>query len=156
MTLYLDTEFNGHAGQLISLALVSSSSPDYFYGVLPIAKHRYVESWVIDNVLPHLNQDPEPLSHFRDRLRAFLQRYAGKEIVADWPGDFAHLMGLMCGPSYDKSFIIPCTLVLVESGDLQSDTPHNALSDARALMKWHRVKEHEENEARLAFLRRGD
>jgi hypothetical protein len=35
MTLYLDTEFNGHGGQLISLALVTDRASDEFYGCRP-------------------------------------------------------------------------------------------------------------------------
>ena len=90
MTLYLDTEFNGHAGELISLALVSNKSPDEFYGVLPLPDP--VHPWVAAHVVPILDRKPDEPAVFRTRLRFFLEKHSGQEIVADWPDDFTHLM----------------------------------------------------------------
>lgn len=137
MTLYLDTEFNGHTGRLISIALASSIDNSHFYEVLVIHSQRYIEPWVRENVLPVLNQKPEPVETVRARLHAFLHRHQGEPIIADWPGDFAHLMGLMCGPSYEQSYTVPLIMQLIISGPLNPEIPHNALSDAKALMKWH-------------------
>lgn len=137
MTLYLDTEFNGHGGQLISLALVSDKSPDEFYGVLPFIDA--VHPWVAEHVVPVLDREFDMPDEFRMRLRFFLGKHSDEDIVADWPGDFAHLMSAMSGGSYEKSWMLPCTMRLIESGDVKPDRPHNALSDARALMHWHAV-----------------
>ena len=124
----------GHGGQLISLALVSEKSPDEFYGVLPFLDP--VHPWVAEHVVPLLDRVPEPPEEFRLRLRFFLEKHAGQEIVADWPDDFAHLMRAMSGSSYEKSWMLPCDLRLIVSGDVKPERPHNALSDTRALMCW--------------------
>jgi hypothetical protein len=135
MTLYLDTEFNGHAGELISLALVSNKSPDEFYGVLPLPDP--VHPWVAAHVVPILDRKPDEPAVFRTRLRFFLEKHSGQEIVADWPDDFTHLMKALSGNSYGESWMIPMDMRLIVSGDVRPEQPHNALSDARALMYWH-------------------
>lgn len=135
MALYLDTEFNGHGGGLISLALISSKTGREFYGVVPLP--RPVHPWVRENVVPVLGRDPEPRGEFRGRLHVFMALHAGEEIIADWPDDFALLMREMSGPEYEKSWMVECCMRLVASGELSPNTPHNALSDARALMRWH-------------------
>ena len=137
MTLFLDTEFNGHGGELISLALVSDKSPDHFYGVLPLPER--IHPWVAEHVVPLLDQPPEPPAEFRVRLKFFLERHSGQEIVADWPEDFALLMRVMSGPDYERSWMVPCDMRLIVSGDVKPERPHNALSDACALMCWHAV-----------------
>ena len=134
MTLFLDTEFNGHGGQLISLALVSDWHPAYFYGVLPLPE--VVQPWVAQHVIPLLDQQPEPVDAFRTRLRHYLERFANEEIIADWPDDFALLLRVMSGPEYGGSWMVPCSMRLVNSGEVKPEIPHNALSDGRALMHW--------------------
>ncbi len=135
MTLYLDTEFNGHGGKLISLALVSDKHPDTFYGELPLPERLH--PWVAEHVVPHLRNMPEPPEVFRMRLLHFIEKHSGEEIIADWPDDFKMLMYVMCGPTYEQSWVVPCTMRLIQSGDLKPETPHYALSDAIALMHWH-------------------
>jgi len=135
VTLYLDCEFNGHGGELISIALVSDKSPHKFYGVMPLP--FALTDWVQKHVVPILGQDPEPENELRFRLKLFLEQFEGEEIIADWPDDFAHLMKLMSGPTYAASFSVPCMMTLLNSGEVRPVLPHNALSDAEALMYWH-------------------
>jgi hypothetical protein len=135
LTLYLDTEFNGHGGELISLALVSDRGPHHFYGVLPLPER--IHPWVAERVVPLLDQEPEPHDVFRMRLHHFLEEHGSEEIIADWPDDFALLLRVMSGPDYERSWMVPCEMRLVVSGDVKPERPHNALSDARALMHWH-------------------
>ena len=135
MTLYLDTEFNGHGGELMSLALVSDKHGNHFYGVLPLPERLH--PWVSEYVVPLLDLAPEPVAEFRMRLHHFLEKHSGEEIVADWPDDFALLMRVMSGPDYEQSWMVPCDMRLIASGDVRPERPHNALSDARALMHWH-------------------
>lgn len=135
MTLYLDTEFNGHGGELMSLALVSDKHTNHFYGVLPLPER--IHSWVAQHVVPLLDQEPEPADEFRLRLKLFLERHAGEAIIADWPDDFALLLRVMSGPDYERSWMVPCDMRLIVSGDMRPERPHNALSDAIALMHWH-------------------
>lgn len=135
MTLYLDTEFNGHGGELISLALVSDKGPHRFYGVVPYSAPTH--PWVAEHVIPFLDQDAEPKSEFRMRLQMFLERYGEEGVIADWPDDFVHLMQAFSGPIYENSFMLPIDMRLIVSGDVRPEKPHNALSDAEALMRWH-------------------
>lgn len=138
MTLYLDTEFNGHGGELISLALVSDRGDgSSFYGVWPLPSQ--VHPWVAEHVIPKLDSTSEPVDVLRMRLQHYLEKHQGEDIVADWPDDFAHLMRAMSGDAYERSFMVECTLVLVNSGEVRPELPHNALSDAVALMHWHKL-----------------
>ena len=145
--LYLDTEFNGHGGELISLAL---AAPDgkHWYGVWPISAP--MDPWVKVHVAPYVGAYYEGAVNIRaggffepTELRSALKDYlldrSGATIWADWPDDFAHLMRLMSGPSYTESFMVPCTMQLIQTpdGEPKPEHPHNALSDAIALMKWH-------------------
>jgi hypothetical protein len=87
--------------------------------------------------VPLLDQEPEPHDVFRMRLHHFLEEHGSEEIIADWPDDFALLLRVMSGPDYERSWMVPCEMRLVVSGDVKPERPHNALSDARALMHWH-------------------
>ena len=133
--LYLDTEFNGFGGKLISLALVSDQGSE-FYTVLDLPSK--VHPWVAEHVVPFLMLDPEPDHLSRFRLKHFLEKHAGEPIIADWPEDFVHLLNCMCEPN-GVSFQIEMDMTLVNSGELKPEVPHNALSDARALMYWHKL-----------------
>lgn len=134
MNLYLDTEFNGHGGELISLGLAAIDG-QHWYNVMP--EPRVWNEWVFENVFPHLDKMPVDPEFFRASLREYLSCREGCTIYADWPDDFAHLMRLMSGPKYETSWMIGCNLVLLRESEPKPVTPHNALSDAVALMKWH-------------------
>lgn len=148
MNLYLDTEFNGHGGELISLALAAEDGK-HWYCIHPDTwRRRDADPWVKEHVLPDavLKAMPRTASffgetavEFRASLKEYLLTRSGATIWADWPDDFAHLMRLMSGPSYAESFMIPCTMQLIVTppGEPKPEIPHNALSDAIALMKWH-------------------
>lgn len=58
MPLYLDTEFNGHGGELISMALASTGGT-HFYVELPLPQN--VQPWIAENVVPKLMTDPTPI-----------------------------------------------------------------------------------------------
>lgn len=141
--LYLDTEFNGHGGQLISLAL---AEPDgtHWYEVLYLPPPSLVHPWVKEHVVPFLYSVP-PMSagpvdsqYFRASLHSYLLKRPNATIYADWPEDFMHLLGLLCGPN-GESLNWQCTMKLITTppGVPNPVVPHNALSDAIALMEWH-------------------
>ena len=85
MKLFLDCEFNGFGGELISMALVDEQG-QYFYEALdcddPVP-------WVQANILPILGQAPITATQFNDRLFDFLNAYPEIHIIADWPEDLA-------------------------------------------------------------------
>jgi hypothetical protein len=79
MKLFLDCEFNGFGGELISMALVDENER-YFYEVLPCINPT---SWVLDNVIPILNKQTIDLKEFQNTLFKFLNHYETIHIVAD-------------------------------------------------------------------------
>ena len=135
--LFLDTEFNSHAGQLISLALVSDRDGHEFYGVLPLPKK--IHPWVAEHVIPFLVKESEAEAVFRGRLAIYLKRHAGEDIVADWPEDFVHLLNMITMPDGHR-VSVDFTMHLVSDMDTKPEVPHNALSDARALMHAWKVQ----------------
>ena len=142
MRYFLDTEFNGFGGELISLALVPEHGDQEFYAVLPLPGE--VHGWVRRNVIPYLHSVPEGLHRgpvSRLEAAAEVARYLAADpdpaIVADWPEDIAHFCALIVtGPGE----IAPVRSIRFEflsspgfSTAVNSRVPHNALHDARAL-----------------------
>lgn len=132
--LFIDTEFNGFGGELMSMALVSDNG-DEWYRVLPaLAKY---DPWVAENVVPILNAEPVSKEEFRFSLKVFLERFDNPTIYADWYTDLALFFGAMAGDDHTSSFSFPCKAVLLKDvPELGNDLRHNALSDARALRSW--------------------
>lgn len=134
---YLDTEYNGFGGELISLALVSSDTPLYFYAAqdadMPLAP------WVEQNVMPVLNTPPLRARFFKQKFQEFVQQFPNPKIICDWNEDAIHFCSLLHGVDYGSSldFAFELVILKVPNGSYESETPHNALADARALMKWH-------------------
>jgi len=141
MRYYLDTEFNGFGGTLISLALVPEDGDQEFYASLPLPD--LVHPWVERNVIPYLRHVPPGLDHQLDRLQAadhiatYLAGDSYPVIVADWPEDIAHFCALLVTGPGDKVPLGAMRFELIAtpgfSSAANSRVPHNALHDARAL-----------------------
>lgn len=142
MRYFLDTEFNGFGGALISLALVPEYGDQEFYTVLPLAEapHPWVERHVLPyvaSVPPGLSAEAVPRSQAAVELARYLQDDPEPLIVADWPDDIAYMCKLLIiGPGQ----MVPTgnlRFVFVGNGgfstSVNSRVPHNALHDARAL-----------------------
>lgn len=140
MNLYLDTEFDGHGGALLSLALAADDG-SHWYGVFNAI---CLNEWTREHVEPLFYKLKPTVqgdeSVLRFSLKEYLKSREGCAIWADWPADFEHLMHAMCGGHYGESFMIPCTMQLIVTpvGEPKPETPHNALSDAIALRDWHK------------------
>lgn len=151
--LYLDTEFNGHGGALISLALVSpeghefyeavdiTTYPDYLWGDGP---HRFrIEPWVAENVVPVLDKPGLHWPLFKLAFHQFIQQFDNPEVICDWNADAAHFLSLLSGVDYMSSLDFACRVIVLRTpnpGGPSSARPHNALADARGLMTWHLVR----------------
>lgn len=138
MSLFLDCEFDGHEGRLISIALVADDG-DEFYEVMHDALINDTNDWVKEHVWPMLNKAPTNKPYgWRDDLHDFLRKHVGETIVADSPADFWYLMGLVHEMKNGKYRYINLDLNMsfVISGQYQSKIPHNALEDAKALKEW--------------------
>ena len=141
MRYFLDTEYNGWGGALLSLALVPEDGEELY---VTLDWDGHLEEWVERNVVPYLDMVPAALVSPRlsraDAARTLAHYLAGDNaplIVADWPEDIAQFNSLLLtGPG---------TMVEVPSIDFRfqplngfstaanSKVPHNALHDARAL-----------------------
>lgn len=127
MRLFLDCEFNGFKGELISMALVSDMGHE-FYEVLP---YKNPIPWVEKNVIPVLGKKPvEDMKMFQWQLFEFLKQFDSIHVVADWPEDISHFcMALLTAAPGERINTPPLTLEIMRV-DSVSDLPHNALSDA--------------------------
>lgn len=136
--LFLDCEFDGHKGQLISMALVPHDNDVHFYEVL---SHEEIKNeWVKNHVIPVLDKAPITLEMFKLRLIRYLKEHIAEEIVADSPADIIYLMDLMHGIGGDGRYYyetIPLNCLFINSGRLKPEIPHNAVCDAEALRTWY-------------------
>lgn len=131
MRLFIDTEFNGFGGALMSLAIVAEDGRE-FYEV--VTMNDPVEPWVELHVVPLLDRMPVTPEYFRHELREFLRGFDHPIIVADWYTDFVHFFEQFGGRHHGESFDYGCSARLLSGPmDIKSERPHNALSDARAL-----------------------
>jgi hypothetical protein len=131
--LFLDTEFNGFGGKLISMALVpkDSSKPEFYR---EIEMKDQLEPWVRDNVIPHLFLPAVTYSKFQSDLAEYLKLIGECTIVADWPDDIRYFCeSLICGPGISIKIINKIKFELDMNIQYQSMVPHNALHDARAI-----------------------
>jgi hypothetical protein len=138
---FLDTEYNGVGGALLSLALVPDDGDELY---LTLQSEEPVVEWVERHVIPYLDSVPEQLSCPRlsraDAAHA-LERYLRHDkeplIYADWPEDIALFCNLMITGEGKMVELRHLTFRLVPMSNFStaanSKVPHNALHDARAL-----------------------
>ena len=141
MRYFLDTEYDGFGGKLLSLALVPEDGGEELYLVID---EPASDPWVERHVVPFFDHVPEAMKGPRlprDAAAGALAHYLafddGAEIIADWPEDLAQLsMLLVTGPG--KMHPVPGLLLRYVplngfSTARNSAVPHNALHDARSL-----------------------
>ena len=130
--LYLDTEFNAFGGKLMSMALVPMNLelPEFY---CEIEMNDQLHPWVRDNVVPHLILVPSTHNMFQQKLAAYLREIGECTIVADWPDDIRYFCeSLITGPG-DMIRISNIKFELDFGIQYESEVPHNALWDARAI-----------------------
>ena len=133
MKLFLDTEFNGFQGELMSMALVPEDpTKEEFYVELEFKGQ--LDPWVKENVVPHMFLSPVSKSDFQFLLKHYLYENGPCTIVADWPDDIRHLCeSLITGPGECLWPLRNITFDLDFNIKYNSEVPHNALWDARAI-----------------------
>lgn len=136
MILYLDTEFNGFAGELISMALIEPGG-SFFYGARYLPQK--IDPWVMQNVVGKIGIETSSDDEFRAALHVFISKYDNPTIICDWHADAAHFFEWLAGHDYGSSLDFACNMRVLKTppGQPQSRNPHNALADATALMMWH-------------------
>lgn len=129
MNIYLDCEFNGFGGELISMALVSAEG-DEWYEVLTCSKPV---AWVREHVMPYLEKTPITKHEFQHSIYQFLNQFHSIHIIADWPEDFIHLCNILLLSPGTIMNTPPLTMELIHVAKIAVEKPHNALNDARGL-----------------------
>jgi hypothetical protein len=138
---FLDTEYNGWGGALLSLALVPDDGEELY---ITLQWEGALEEWVTRNVVPYLDTVSESLrSHRMSRADAagtvahYLAGDPDPLIVADWPEDIAQLSMLLVTGAGIMAEVPGLTFQFLRlsgfSTAANSKVPHNALHDARAL-----------------------
>jgi len=138
---FLDTEFNGFGGGLISLGLAGEEEGRDYYVVVPLDEQP--NDWVARHVMPYLRQVPDMLYNELDPiaaahdLAAHLRSDPDPEIIADWPEDIALFCRLIQTGDGDIADIGSLRFRMLRTPGFStarnSKVPHNALHDARAL-----------------------
>lgn len=154
MRYFLDTEYNGWGGALLSLALVPEDGGQEFYATLDSSGQ--LDPWVERNVVPYLDTVPEPLASprlsrgdaarelsswlMREHEAQLLAHYPDRvelKVLADWPEDISQVCSLLTIGPGSMVDVPPMIFELVHlpgfSTAANSLVPHNALHDARAL-----------------------
>lgn len=134
--LFVDCEFNGFGGDLISMAIVPedpSIEPWYEVRQLPEGNRFVWDRWVWDNVVPHLGKRAISREDFRAYFLEYVSKFSEPTICADWYTDLVHFFSMFAGESHTESVGYPCKTELVLIDSYQSEIPHNALYDAIAI-----------------------
>jgi hypothetical protein len=142
MRYFLDTEFNGFGGELLSLALVPEHGDQEFYAVLAIEAAPH--AWVARNVIPYLGSVPpciEAAPVTRGEAAMAVARYLAPDrspvLVADWPEDIAYFCNLLVTSPGEMVAVGSLAFEFLSSPGFSTSrnsvVPHNALHDARAL-----------------------
>jgi hypothetical protein len=142
MRYFLDTEFNGFGGALISLALVPEYGDQEFYAVVPLEEEPH--PWVSQHVLPYLgsvppglSSDPIPPNQVARDVAFYLKDDGEPLVVADWPDDIAYFCRLLVTGPGQMVATGPLRFLFLDNAGFStaenSRVPHNALHDARAL-----------------------
>lgn len=138
MKLFLDTEFNGFGGKLMSMALVPE---DDWIGswYCELVMTDQLDPWVKENVVPHMILVPSTMAQFQASLSAYLLKFQEITIVADWPDDIRYFCeSLITGPG--ERIMLP-TVIKFELDlniEYESTVPHNALYDAIGIREYYR------------------
>lgn len=144
MKFWIDTEFNGYRGELISMALVTEDGYE-FYEVL--RRTEEVKAWVGEHVIPILGKTPISRAEFQRNLQSFLCKYMKVHLIADWPDDLRYFCeALITGPGTALHFPTLTMEIARNLDAVPSSTPHNALADARAIKASHLLAQGKEGE----------
>ncbi len=147
MRLFLDTEFNGFQGKLMSMALVpENNSIREFY--VELEMQDPLDDWVKENVVPHMylqnemNVEPFSRKQFQNLLAQYLWEVGECTIIADWPDDIRHFCeSLITGPGMCLSMLHNIKFELDFGIEYESLVPHNALHDARGIRDFYMRRE---------------
>jgi len=141
---YLDAEFNGFGGALISIALVpESEGATPFYGAVECAEPT---PWVAAHVMPKLDIAPISYAELQWTFADYLAADPDPVLVADWPEDIVHAARLLVTDDGRRLIISAVRFELAEVVNFStaelSHVPHNAYHDAVALRTFCMARRH--------------
>ena len=139
---YIDCEFDGHNGPLLSIALVCEDNRSIHIRTTEEAR----DPWVLANVVPLMSQHEArssqwvPLNEGGPSIRAFIGNDPQPKIIADSPVDIARFcQAISTGPDggwasadYERMTFIVENVDCYPT-DLAGAVQHNAWWDAMAL-----------------------
>ena len=142
MKYYLDCEFDGFKGPLLSMGIIREDGYSFYATKRTRAP---VDPWVRENVLPIMDDVPTQLigaHHWNvlrlaDHLEKFFAGDESPHVISDWPDDIKYLcQELITGPG--TMIAIPGITFEVVRVDaypttLRGAVQHNAWWDAQAL-----------------------
>jgi hypothetical protein len=144
MRYFLDCEFNGFGGDLLTLALVREDGHSLYLGYPLNDLSADMEPWVYENVYPKITQVPEHVAVRQVNqaegaylIAEFLRGDPRPYIVTDWPDDVRYFcQAVITGPGMMAA--IPSLRFEVVRVDayptkVKGAVQHNAWWDAMAL-----------------------
>lgn len=142
MKYYIDCEFDGHGGPLLSIAMVTEDGASIYIKTLEAAR----DPWVIANVVPHLDSHDAgclaqvPSNEVGEQIIWFLDGCRRPVIVADSPVDIGRFCAAISTASDGGWASAEYPLMTFEvhnvdcyPTDLPGAVQHNAWWDAMAL-----------------------
>ncbi|WP_375188424.1 hypothetical protein [Sphingobium yanoikuyae] len=146
MRYYLDTEFDGFGGPLLSMALVREDG-ESMYATMQHDPDKIRDKWVKANVLPIMRSIPSPFPgavqlnirpvELSSLIHWFMDGDREPHIITDWPDDVRYFCSaIITGPG--QMIALPSLSFDVERVDayptsLPNAVQHNAWWDAKAL-----------------------
>lgn len=142
MKLFMDCEFNGFQGSLLSLAFVTGDGLEW-YREIPLSYREPWDGWVKDNVLPLMDDICEPVTenhrrkiiqHAQQDLETWLSQFDTIHVIADWPDDIRYFCDFLITGAGKRIHTPPLTMEIRRDIDSEQSTkPHHALFDAHAI-----------------------
>jgi hypothetical protein len=128
MKAYLDTEFDGFGGDLLSIGIIDESEMIFYY----VLDNYGSSDWVKENVIPKLKDPVTNRNLVQKMLYSYLKGQNITDIYCDWYEDAIHFLSLYRGHIYGESFDWPINIHLV---NCEIKSVHHALDDAKLLMR---------------------
>jgi hypothetical protein len=128
---FIDFEFNGKGGDILSLAIVTDSGQEWY----EVVEHdpATLVPWVVENVVPNLGKEPLPWAVFIESFEVFIERFGYIEFFYSAHADKRYLDIVL-----SKVKRLPLHRC-IRDGFLSaaaSEVPHNALADARTIVEF--------------------
>ena len=138
MRYFVDAEFNGFGGELISLAAApETGTRPHFYEAVGCRKPSL---WVRINIIPVLQVSPRSGGEVAHLFATYLDADPAPVIVSDCPEALAHAALLLVDRGGHRLMRTRVRFELLPESDFSaqahSETPFNAYRDAIALRDW--------------------